>query len=199
MKLLQFLIGMIVFMGCSGNFDEIQYRAELERKRSEKNAFFKINPHSPLPDTIRNEFSGLNYYPIDPRYRFELKIIKEKEPDTLIMATNTGEERPAVKYGFFTFSLEGKKYNISVFKFLDSPNEGHLFIPFMDQSNGRETYGAGRYLDLEENQTGRFVLDFNRAYNPYCAYNSIYSCPIPPSGNRLNTSVRAGEKIFILK
>jgi hypothetical protein len=168
----------------------------MERMRSEKNAFYKINLHSPLTEKVRNQFVGLNYYPIESSYRYDLKLETQEDPDTLIMATNTGEERKSIKYGFFHFTVDGKSLQLTVFKFIDPGKDKYLFIPFMDATNGKETYGAGRYIDLPENNTNRYILDFNSAYNPYCAYNPIYSCPIPPGENRLNVSIRAGEKVF---
>ena len=168
----------------------------MERIRTEKNAYFKINLHSPLNEKGRTQFVKLNYYPIETKYRYEFKLEREEDPDTLIMATNTGEERKAIKYGFFLFQVDGKSLQLTVFQFVDSAEEKNLFIPFMDATNGKETYGAGRYIDLRQNDTDRYVIDFNMAYNPYCAYNPIYSCPIPPSENRLDVAIRAGEKVF---
>jgi len=116
------------------------------------------------------------------------------------MATNTGEIRDGLRYGFFEFDAEGQRCRLQVYRLDDSGDSGKasLFVPFRDSTSGRETYGAGRYIDLDENASGIYELDFNRAYNPYCAYGEGYSCPIPPEENRLAIPIRAGEKIYAL-
>jgi hypothetical protein len=116
------------------------------------------------------------------------------------MATNTGEIRDGLRYGYIEFDAEGQRCRLQVYRLDDSGDSGKasLFIPFRDSTSGKETYGAGRYLDLDENTSGIYELDFNRAYNPYCAYGEGYSCPIPPEENRLAIPIRAGEKIYAL-
>jgi len=114
------------------------------------------------------------------------------------MTTNTGEIREALRYGYFELRLEGRDLHLHVYRMEDSSNPGkpNLFIPFRDATSGKETYGAGRYLDLAENTSGHYDLDFNLAYNPYCAYGGDFICPVPPEENRLPVAIRAGEKVY---
>ncbi|MFQ5632240.1 MAG: DUF1684 domain-containing protein [bacterium] len=113
--------------------------------------------------------------------------------------TTNGKDRPALRYGYFAFEVEKNMHRLQVYKFLDNNSQykPYLFVPFLDQTAGEETYGGGRYLDLEENETGVYELDFNFAYNPSCAYGrKEYICPIPPSENTLSIPIRAGEKAW---
>ena len=160
-------------------------------ERAEKDDFFEFDPHSPLTPDQQADFDGLNYYPVDESLRFELEIDRFEHPDEIKMQTSTGDLRDFTRYGRLHFSVDGEPVSLVVYA-----NQYGFFIPFVDAGAGKETYGAGRYLDPVETGDGRLVLDFNLAYNPYCAYNDRYSCPIPPAENRLAIAIRAGEKNF---
>ncbi len=166
--------------------------------RAEKDSAFAAADWSPLLPEDKAHFKGLKYYPIDLSLRFEGPIVKYDTliPDT-IMGTR-GDLRPAVKYGYFPFTYQGKEYRLQIYqiKHKNPEYDKYLFLGFTDATTGKETYGAGRYIDLEINPQNRYVVDFNLAYNPYCAYNPRYTCAIPPEENRLPFPVRAGEKIF---
>jgi uncharacterized protein (DUF1684 family) len=168
------------------------------KDRQERDAFFRADPRSPIPEKERAYFKGLDYFPIHEGYRFHVPLHRYQVPERMKLATNTGELREGLKYGYFEFPLDGKICRLQVYRMEDSSDTGkpYLFIPFRDATTGVETYAAGRYLDLNENTTGFYDLDFNRAYNPYCAYNTGYSCPIPPEENRLAVPIRAGEKNY---
>ena len=172
--------------------------AEIHQEREEKDRDFKEHEQSPLLPEDKENFRGLNYFTVNLSLRFEGEIVKYDSviPDT-IMGTK-GEARPAIKYGYFPFSYRGKEYRLEVYKILrDNPEYAkYLFLGFTDASGAKETYGGGRYIDMTENEENYYVVDFNRAYNPYCAYNPKYSCAIPPAANRLPFKVEAGEKIF---
>ncbi|MEM2943025.1 MAG: DUF1684 domain-containing protein [Candidatus Bathyarchaeia archaeon] len=172
----------------------------LLRMRREKDIFFKYHPYSPIPRELRSKFTGLNYFPVDPSYRFLCRINRYCTQTSAIMMTSTGEEKGYLRVGYFRFMTGGKVQSLQAYS---SESEGSregeketLFIPFRDETSGKESYGAGRYLEAELKDDGLFILDFNRAYNPYCAYSVNYSCPIPPKGNWLEVEVKAGEKIF---
>jgi hypothetical protein len=109
--------------------------------------------------------------------------------------------RDALRYGYFEFEAGGQRCRVQVYRTIENIQAGgrELFIPFRDATSGQETYGAGRYLDLQENTTGLYELDFNNAYNPYCAYTETYSCPVPPAENTLPIPIPAGEKIYVSK
>lgn len=172
--------------------------AEILRQRAEKDRDFKNDPNSPLLAEDREAFQGLNYYPVDLSLRFEGPIVKYDSllPDTII--GTKGDRRPALRYGYFPFTYQGRQYRLQIYKILrDNPEYAkYLFLGFTDRTGGGETYGGGRYIDLTENAENHYVVDFNLAYNPFCAYNPRYSCAIPAAENRLPFAVNAGEKIF---
>ncbi len=171
---------------------------QIQEWRQQKDRFFKESDNSPLLPEDRQHFQGLNYFPIDPAYRFEGPIVRYQglQIDTII-ATG-GDTRPALRYGYFAFRFQGKTYRLQIYKFFSGDPESaqHLFLGFTDETNGTTTYGGGRYIDLKENPENHYVVDFNLAYNPYCAYNPQYSCALPPAENHLPFPVRAGEKLL---
>lgn len=171
--------------------------ADISKQRSEKDAYFLSN-ESPLSDSLKKQFYGLSYFSEDSTYRFWVKLNKYDNPRELEMLTSKGKRKHYIEYGYFEFELDGKNNRLNVFK-ANPPIAGHenyLFIPFKDATTGKETYDAGRYLDLEEKANDMYVLDFNLAYNPWCAYSDNYNCPYPPKENILSIAVRAGEKSF---
>ncbi len=161
---------------------------------------FRSGRESPLQDEDRTKFHGLAYYGIDPAYRIKVTLRRYPKPETIRIATNTEEIRQALRYGYFEFEIQGQKCRLQVYRMLDDNETGgaQLFIPFRDATSGKETYGGGRYIDLRENATGTYDLDFNQAYNPFCAYGRDYSCPLPPRENKLPVPIYAGEKNFSL-
>lgn len=170
----------------------------LQQERAEKDRSYREDPDSPIRDEDRRRFTGLAYYPVDAAFRFRVNLHRYPKPERLRLATNTGEKRDALRYGYFEFTIGGTSCRLQVYRTEDSVSGGkpYLFIPFLDATSGKETYGGGRYLDLEENTSGIYDLDFNRAYNPLCAYGKEYSCPLPPEENRLPVAIRAGEKAY---
>jgi uncharacterized protein len=166
-------------------------------ERSAKDEEFKSGKDSPIPEQDRSGFRGLSYYPVNTDLRFSARLYRYPGPKQVRLGTNTGEIRRALRYGYFEFQIEGQVCRLQAYR-LDDGNSGaaSLFIPFRDATSGRDTYAAGRYIDLKENTSGMYDLDFNRAYNPYCAYNSKFSCPVPPEENMLKVAVRAGEKNY---
>ncbi len=166
--------------------------------RRERDLAFKSSPESPIPAEDRARFQGLNYYPVEPALRFRVRLNRYPVPERIRMATNTGEVRDGLRYGYFEFTVDGRTCRLQAYRLDDSGNSGppSLFVPFRDATTGKETYAAGRYLDLPENASGIYDLDFNRAYNPSCAYAGGFSCPVPPDENRLQVPIRAGEKVY---
>lgn len=164
-------------------------------EREAKDEAFRSGAESPIPAAGRAAFRGLSYYPVDPSLRFSVRLRRYEVASPVRMGTNTGEVRDALRYGWFEFRVGDRDCRLEVFRFADTASPS-LFVPFRDATSGDETYGAGRYIDLAENTSGTYDLDFNRAYNPYCAYNPDYSCPLPPAANTLSVPVRAGERKF---
>jgi len=164
---------------------------KLEEFRAENDEFFKKHPQSPLTPEQKRGFSGLNYFPENDALRLEAKVELLNDDQPMQMQTTTGSVKMYSRYGRFKFSVDGQDAELTIYQ-----SELGYFLPFVDSLAGQETYPAGRYLEPEELPGGRFLVDFNIAYNPYCAYNDGWSCPITPVENRLKVPVRAGEKIF---
>jgi len=164
--------------------------------RKERDAFFKNHQRSPLLPQDKRHFKGLKYYSFDPQYvlsgqieRFIFHINNPKYYATFL--TNKGTNKRYIRYGKLHFQLGGKEYDIEIYKSILSDM---LFIPFKDNTNGKETYEGGRYIDAEILSGYKMVLDFNIAYHPSCAYNDKFVCVLPPKENILDTEIRAGEK-----
>ncbi|MCD6356890.1 MAG: DUF1684 domain-containing protein [Anaerolineaceae bacterium] len=174
-----------------------EWKHGLEHERENKDLFFKQHFQSPIPAGERAGFKGLDYYPPDPSLRFELALKEHKEKEKIKVQDTQGNERIFLRWGEFRFKIGGEKCALQAYK--SSPMEERLFIPFRDATSGKETYGAGRYIDLEPEEDyrdGKWVLDFNNAYNPWCAYSKNYACPYIPPENRIKVPVRAGEKNY---
>lgn len=167
------------------------YIAAIEAERAEKDMYFRRDPYGPIED--RTNFSGLNYYPPDPAFRFTLPL-QRAEPEPLTFQTSTGDERVYQRIGTVEFEVEGQTAQLAIYK---SEDYDELFLPFRDATSGAETYGAGRYLEPVELGSGELLVDFNLAYNPYCVYSEAFSCPLPPVENWLKIAIRAGEKNYI--
>ena len=172
------------------------YLTIISEHRQEIDTFMKAGQESPLPDTLKSQFRGLSYYPVDPTYKVSAQLDKLTENQVLKVGTSDGATKNYVKYANANFILSGIEHKMLILKSVDEEGNDYLFLPFGDQTNGTETYGGGRYLDLDFPKQNNIEIDFNLAYNPYCAYNADYSCPLPPSENRLTVAVRAGEQNF---
>lgn len=159
------------------------------------------NPEtSPLRDRDRKNFEGLEFYPPDTNYIVRANFARTPDAKPFLMPTTTDRKTEEVVYGIASFELNGKQHELEVYQSLglldQKEYEDYLFLPFLDETNGEETYGGGRYIDLSIPEGNVLVIDFNRAYNPYCVYNKKYSCPLVPRQNYLRTSVKAGVKAF---
>lgn len=196
--MLVFLLIWLITFGVAGE-NNPDVANEIQQHRIQRDDFFRTSSNSPLPEEHKQDFRGLKYFAIDLAYRFKLPLHKYSKTDTTVMITSMGTKREAIKYGYFKFKMSGKSCKLTVYKMVDLESDfpKHLFVPFLDSTSGNDSYGGGRYIDLEENESSVYILDFNMAYNPSCAYGKHgYVCPIPPAGNRLDLPVRAGEKVF---
>jgi len=178
--------------------DTHDWTAVIEAQRERKDEYFGEDPRSPLPPDVQTDFDGLDYYEVDPDYRYELDLDRFEDPEPVVVGTSTDGEQEYLAWGEFAFEVDGESVTLTAYK--GDPDEARLWVPFRDATSGAETYGAGRYLDLEpdEHRTGdgRWVLDFNEAYNPTCAYSDRYECPLPPTTNWLDVRIEAGERTF---
>jgi hypothetical protein len=165
---------------------------ELLEFRKDKDEFFKEDDRSPLTATQQRSFRGLTYFPENASLVVKAKIDRKVEPGAIRMDTTKGEEQTYRRYGFVHFEVDGVATQVTLYE----SDSGHdLFLPFRDATSGKDSYGAGRYLDLHHHGD-EIVIDFNYAYNPYCAYNPEWNCPLPPAENWLKVPIRAGEKSF---
>lgn len=176
------------------------YVKTTEMMRRDKDSFFKEDSDSPIPHALRPTFTGLEYFPVDPKYRVQARLVRDPNPQKVVLATSKGVPREMIRDGFFEFAIDGTNQRLAAYKAVPQPGHRHedrsLFVPLRDATSGKETYGAARYLDIEELPTEDYLLDFNLAYNPYCAYSDDYVCPFPPRENWLSIPIRAGEKNF---
>ncbi len=178
-------------------FQGKQIEAQITQARQEKDEMLKTSPESPVPPHIRIIFHGLEYYPIDWRYRYEGPVNRYPQQQKVQLVETDGKKRDAVRYGYIVFPVNDQDVKLQVYK-LQDVDQKNLFIPFIDANAGKETYPAGRYIDLVEKASGVYVIDFNTAYNPYCAYGGDYICPVTPQENKLTVAIPAGEKILRL-
>ena len=192
------------FTACSQNNNFTKEQQALIN--SAKEAQHKLNiqyadkEESPLTDKDFKTFRSLSFFPIDLKYIIKADFVKNEFPVPFEMATTTDRKPIYQKYGTLHFTLDGVSCELAVYqnRTKDIPEEykNYLFVPFTDLTTGKESYGGGRYIDLELPLESTIVLDFNTAYNPYCAYNHKYSCAVPPKENDLQVAIRAGVKKF---
>lgn len=191
---------LILFTYCTG--EKSSYEEEIKQFQYEMNTQYADAEESPLTPEDLQTFKALEFFDIEKKYRVEAEFVLT--PDTPIFEMPTTTDRLPLyrKYGIAHFTLDGKKLELSIYqnqKLMTSfEYADHLFLPFNDLTNGTTSYGGGRYIDLEipQNGSNTIVIDFNKGYNPYCAYNKKYSCPVPPAENNLSITIPAGIKAF---
>lgn len=178
-------------------YDEY-YRTEIFNERKQNDSLLQHDPHSPFNVDTTVEFSPLKYYEPDQRFVFKSKLFRYEVPDTVFILGTRGEYRIAIPVGYLAFTFDEREYKINVYKSFGRGLEEYYSIWFTDKTTGYETYGVGRYLVFEYNEDPEFeyTLDFNRAYNPYCAYSSKFTCPIPREEDYLDLAIKAGEMNF---
>ena len=175
----------------------VSYEDAVRQFRDDKDEFFRSAQGSPIPAADRPAFNGLPYFDVDARLvvdELTLEPYSGAEPTQFQIPTSDGKLRPAERAGTFRFELEGKPLALTAYR-MTGPGDESLFVPFADATSGIETYGAGRYLDLEPEDDGSWTLDFNLAYHPSCVYDPKFSCPLPPPENRLPVRIEAGERL----
>ena len=169
-----------------------RWESELGEFRKGKDAFYQTREESPIPRDQRHLFNGLKYFAPNPSLRLETTLHKFDSPDMVTMSTSKGTEQRFHRIGYFDLNIGGWPVRIHAYKSAER-EDNDVFVPFRDATSGKESYDSARYLDLEEKSDGNYVVDFNYAYNPYCAYSDDYICPLPPRENWLGTGIPAGE------
>jgi uncharacterized protein (DUF1684 family) len=181
--------------------EHVDYPTAVTMFRADKDDYFRRAQDSPIPHDERHDFGGLPYFPVDESLRFEgltLEPYAGNEPTSFQIPTSDGKLKDAERAGTLSFDLAGTRHRLTGYRFArDRSGSGSVFVPFLDATSGAETYGAGRYLDLEPDPAdGTYVLDFNLAYHPSCVYDEArFSCPITPPENRLPVRIEAGERL----
>jgi len=186
-----------IFYSIQGSQDQTAYINSIDKEREEKDRFMRENAESPFAGATAS-FKGLQYFPADIKYKVtaSLEPVKDKKP--VLLTTSDGKEQRYLEYAYASFELDGQPCKLLILEIIDmGPFRGKLFLAFGDNTSAGETYGAGRYLDVAKAPgSNSLVLDFNKAYNPYCAYSEKFSCPLPPRENLLTVAIRAGEKTY---
>ena len=201
MKKILLLFSLFLITSCNSQdkrvlIGETVYQQEL-------NASYKDASKSPLKKKDLKNFKGLDFFPVDSSFIVTAKLVKTKDAPTFEMATTTDRKPLYKEYGILTFKIQGKDCKLTIYQsqddLRDEKYKDYLFLPFTDDTSGNESYGGGRYMDVmttDEKLDGTIVLNFNNTYNPYCAYNDRYSCPLTPRKNHLDVEIKAGVKVF---
>ncbi len=196
MKVLLLAVSTILF---SGVLFAQSYEEGIKAFQAELNESYSDSDESPLPAKTRRKFKGHDFYPIDKKFKVTAKLEKAINPVLFKMQTSTSRLPTYEKYGVATFEIDGVEYKLTIYLSRETQQKeeykDYLFLPFTDLTNGTETYSGGRYIDLRIPDGDTIVIDFNKAYNPYCAYSPYYSCPVPPAENNLDVAIPAGIKL----
>ena len=197
MKNLVLLFIMVFSFGCAQEKQILDAETEWQK---EMNSDFKDASKSPLKDKDRKTFTGLNFYKFDSTFVVKAQLKRTPDAKPFKMKTTTERRPDYVQYGVITFTLKGKEYALNIYQNLglleEEGYEDYLFLPFIDNTNGNGSYPGGRYTEARIPEGDIIEIDFNTAYNPYCAYNEKYSCPIVPRENYLDLEIEAGVKAF---
>jgi uncharacterized protein (DUF1684 family) len=191
------VVVFLIFLGCQSKKRPIKSESEHQKQQ---NSFFKDASKSPLKPKDLKTFEGLEFFPIDSLFVVEAQLKRTPNTSFFDMKTTTDRVTKERVFGVLSFIINNELYSLNVYQSApdsDSKNEpDYLFLPFLDATNGIETYGGGRYIDLSIPDNNQLIIDFNTAYNPYCAYNEKHSCPIVPRENYLPLKISAGVKRF---
>ncbi|WOD44344.1 DUF1684 domain-containing protein [Hwangdonia lutea] len=197
MKKIVLAVLLISVVACGQEKSPVLGETEFQK---EQNSYFKDATTSPLKDKDRKGFKGLDFFKFDSTYVVTADFKRTPNEPIFKMKTTTDRTPEYVKYGELNFDLKGKNFKLNIYQNQGLINEegyeDYLFLPFLDETNGLESYGGGRYIDARIPVGDTMIIDFNKAYNPYCAYNEKYSCPIVPRKNYLKTRIEAGVKAF---
>jgi len=200
MKFIIIAVSLLLIISCGNKYteEEINYIKSIEELRKIKNEFMKNDPTSPFNYKGKVEFHELNYFDVDPKFVFKSKLYEYNPKDTITIYGTKGEPRKAVRFGYVIINYENIKYKVNVYEGITKSGEKYYSIWFTDKTTNKESYGVGRYLDFEKHDNPDYIytIDFNLAYNPYCAYSPNYSCAIPTKEDFIPIEIKAGEKKF---
>lgn len=194
------LILTLLFLGCGKSYtpEQKDYITKIEQERTDKNEWMQNDPNSPFNYKGKVEFHNLKYFEVDPDFVFKSKLFEYNPKDTVTIFGTKGEERKVIRFGYVLINFTGKDFKINVYEGTSRTGLKYHSIWFTDETTNKESYGVGRYIDFEKHDDPNFVyeIDFNLAYNPYCAYSPEYSCAIPTKEDYIAAAIEAGEKKF---
>ncbi len=181
-------------------FSQNQFKSDIKKFRDELNKEYADSITSPLLKEDLLTFKGLKYYPVNKSFKVEAKFFRTPDELPFKMKTSTNRTPEYLKFGDVEFNLKGKIIKVPIYQSIKLKEKeeykDYLFLPFRDLTSGKNSYGGGRYIDLKIPEGETIIIDFNKAYNPYCAYNHKYSCVVPPAENFINVKVKAGVKKY---
>ncbi len=193
---------VIISIACNENKEvknsDPEYVKSILKERTEKDSAMQYELYSPFKRDTTVKFTGLKYFPPDESFVFKSKLYRLNPPDTVVVMGTKGESRRVILEGYVNCLKGGKAHHVNIYKGFSQAGEPYYSIWFTDKTTGKETYGVGRYLDFEYNEDPEYVytIDFNEAYNPYCAYTKLYTCPVPRKEDYIDMSIEAGEKNY---
>jgi len=195
------LVTALLFLNSCGKDytpEELVYIKSIQDSRSEKDSSFENDPNSPFIFKGKVEFHPLNYFDIDPDFVLESRLYEYEIKDSIAIFGTKGEERSSIKFGYLKLNYQGSGFDLNVYETIYQDTLKYYSIWFTDRTTNDDTYGVGRYINfkLNENPDHIYMIDFNSAYNPYCAYTSTYSCAIPTKEDHIDIAIKAGEKKF---
>lgn len=191
---MKFILSLVSILLCCSIFAQQKTSAEFQK---ELDAQYSSEERSPLLPKDRKKFKGLPFFKINTDFIVTAQLERTTDVKPFKMKTTTDRKPEYVVYAVATFEINGGSFQLNIYKSYGSSKpeyEDYLFLPFTDETSGDDSYGGGRFIDLRIPEGNEIIIDFNQAYNPYCAYNHGYSCPIPPSENHLTTRIEAGVK-----
>lgn len=194
------ILTTILIFSIQLSFSQLSFKKDIKAFQIEMNTEYADSVESPLLKEDLVVFKSLDFYPAKKKYRVEAKFTRTKEAVPFKMKTTTDRAPEYVKYGDVEFEMDGKKIKVGIYQSLrlkkTEEYKDYLALPFRDLTSGKTSYGGGRYVDLSIPEGNTIIIDFNKAYNPYCAYNHKYSCVVPPLENFIDVEIRAGVMKF---
>jgi len=190
------VIALAVVYTMTGTESPEVYLEKIEKERDRQYKFIKFNIDSPLTEEQKKDFKELDFYVIDPSYKVRAKMVPLEEKKMIELPMTDGSMEKYLKHSFAEFDLNGKQQKLLLLQSMKEMDKRNFFLAFADETSGAETYGGGRYINLRQDGKNSITIDFNMAYNPYCAYNPDFACPLPPKENIMEIPIPVGEKDY---
>ncbi len=190
------VIALAVVYTMTGTESPEVYLEKIEKERDRQYKFIKFNIDSPLTEEQKKDFKELDFYVIDPSYKVRAKMVPLEEKKMIELPMTDGSMEKYLKHSFAEFDLNGKQQKLLLLQSVKEMDKRNFFLAFADETSGAETYGGGRYINLRQDGKNSITIDFNMAYNPYCAYNPDFACPLPPKENIMEIPILVGEKDY---